>query len=65
MEDLIIILMQENCILCGELFPSSQPLTPYLKNFFNLQSFINVLFTLNCFLGKFDEYFNVCKKLHV
>ena len=41
-------------------FPSLSPLP-----FFNLQNLRNVLFTMNCFVGKFDKYFNVANNLHV
>ena len=39
-------------------FPSLSPLP-----FFDLQNLRNVLFTLNCLLGKFDECFNVDNNL--
>ena len=41
-------------------FPSLSPLP-----FFNLQNLTNVLFTMNCFMGKFDKCFNVANNLHV
>ena len=40
-------------------FPSLSPLP-----FFNLQNLTNVLFTMNCFAGKFDKCFNVANNLH-
>ena len=41
-------------------FPSLSPLP-----FFNLQNLANVLFTMNCFVGKFDKCCNVANNLHV
>ena len=57
------ILTREKCILCGEII-ISLPSVTYMYHFLIFKIWQNnVLFTLNCLLGKFEECFNVGNNL--